>query len=72
MPGVLVMPLEGSQPAERPPLTAVQLDDWGLWQCVERGQLADLTLLISRQIGRVSGCRAGVRRSANDQAAAWS
>ena len=38
---------------ERPPLTAVQLDDWRLWQHVERGQLADLTPLISRQVGRV-------------------
>ena len=52
-PGILVMPRAGSQPAERPPLTAVQVDDWGLWEYVERGQLADLTPMISRQVGRV-------------------
>jgi hypothetical protein len=53
VPGILVMPRAGSQAAERPPLTAVQLDDWGLWEHVERGQLADLTPLVSRQVGRV-------------------
>jgi hypothetical protein len=53
VPGILVMPRAGSQPAERPPLTAVQLDDWGLWEYVERGQLADLTPLVSRQVGQV-------------------
>jgi hypothetical protein len=52
VPGILVMPRAGSQPAERPPLTAIQLDDWGLWECVGRGQLADLTPLISRHAGR--------------------
>ncbi len=52
-PGILVMPRAGSQPAERPPLTAVQMDDWGLWEHVERGQLADLTPLVSRQMGLV-------------------
>jgi hypothetical protein len=53
VPGVLVMPRAGSQAAERPPLTAVQLDDWGLWEHVERGQLADLASLISRYVGLV-------------------
>jgi hypothetical protein len=53
VPDILVLPRAGSQPAERPPLTAVQLDDWRLWQYVEQGQLADLTPLISRQVGRV-------------------
>jgi hypothetical protein len=52
VPGILVMPRVGSQPAASP-LTAVQLGDWGLWEHVERGQLADLTPLISRQVGRV-------------------
>jgi hypothetical protein len=53
VPGVLVMPRAGSQAADRPPLTAVQLDDWGLWEHVERGQLADLTPLVSRHVGLV-------------------
>ena len=53
LPGILVMPRAGSQPAERPPLTAVQVDDWGLWEHVEQGQLADLTPLVSRQAGQV-------------------
>ena len=52
VPGILVLPRAGSQPAERPPLTAVQLDDWGLWEHVERAQLADLTPLVARQPGR--------------------
>ncbi len=53
VPGILVLPRAGSQPAERPLLTAVQLDDWRLWEHVERGQLADLTPLVSRQAGYV-------------------
>jgi hypothetical protein len=52
VPGILVMPRVGSQPAASP-LTAVQLGDWRLWEHVERGHLADLTPLISRQVGRV-------------------
>jgi hypothetical protein len=52
VPGILVLPRAGSQPAERPPLTAVQLDDWGLWEHVERGRLADITPLVARQPGR--------------------
>jgi hypothetical protein len=53
VPGILVMPRAGSQPEDRPPLTAVQLDDWGLWEYIERGQLTDLTPLVSRQVGYV-------------------
>ena len=53
VPEILVMPRAGSQPAERPPLTAVQLDDWSLWQHVEQGQLADLIPMVSREVGRV-------------------
>jgi hypothetical protein len=53
VPGVLVMPRTGSQAAERPPLTGGPLDDGKLWEFVERGQLTDLTPLVSRQVGRV-------------------
>jgi len=47
------MPRVGSQPAERPPLTGRPLDDGRLWEYVARGQLTDLTPLVSRQAGRV-------------------
>lgn len=53
VPGVLAMPLVGSQPAEWPPLAVGPLDDGRLWGFIERGQLADLTPLVSRQAGRV-------------------
>lgn len=53
VPGVLVMPHSGSQPAEWPPLAAGPLDDGKLWEYVARGQLADLAPLVSRQAGRV-------------------
>ena len=71
VPGVLVMPQVGSQPAEWPPLAAGPLDDGRLWEHVARGQLADLAPLVSRQAGRVflgagrgragTGRRAGAR-----------
>jgi hypothetical protein len=51
VPGMVVLPRAGSQPAERPPLTAVQLDDWGLWEHIEHGRLADLTPLLARHPG---------------------
>jgi len=53
LPGVLVMPHSGSQPAEWPPLAAGPLDDGKLWEYVARGQLTDLAPLVSRQAGRV-------------------
>jgi hypothetical protein len=53
IPGTLVLPRVGSQPAERPPLTGNPLEDERLWEYVARGQLADLTPLVSRQAGRV-------------------
>jgi hypothetical protein len=53
VPGVLMMPLVGTQPDEWPPLTVSPLDDGRLWQYVERGWLTDLTPLVSRQAGRV-------------------
>jgi hypothetical protein len=53
VPGILVMPRAGTQPAELPPLTGRPLDGGKLWEYVERGQLADLTPLVSRQAGRV-------------------
>ena len=53
VPGVLVMPRAGSQPAEWPPLALRPLDDGQLWECLARGQLTDLTPLVSRQANRV-------------------
>jgi hypothetical protein len=53
VPEVLVLPLAGSHPAQWPPLPADPLDDGRLWELVGRGQLADLTPLISRRQGRV-------------------
>jgi hypothetical protein len=53
VPGVLVMPSVGSQPGDRPPLAVSPLDDGRLWEYVARGQLADLTPLVSRRPGRV-------------------
>ena len=53
VPGVLVMPLVGSQPAEWPPLAPNPFDDGRLWGYVERSQLADLSPLVTHQAGRV-------------------
>jgi hypothetical protein len=70
VPGILVLPLVGSQPAEWPPLAAAPLDDGRLWSYLERGKVADLTPLIARRPGRVfwvpgaadgPGRRAGTR-----------
>jgi hypothetical protein len=70
VPGVLVMPLVGSQPAEWPPLAPSPFDDGRLWGYIERGQLADLGPLVARRAGYVfwvpggdgaAGRRAGAR-----------
>jgi hypothetical protein len=53
LPGVRVLPLVGSQPAQWPSLAVSPLDDDKLWQHVERGQLADLGPLVSRHPGCV-------------------
>jgi hypothetical protein len=53
VPGVLVMPFAGSQPAHWPPLTDSPLDGGRLWQYLERGHLADLTALAARRPGCV-------------------
>jgi hypothetical protein len=53
VPGVLVLPLVGSQPAEWPPLAPSPLDGGRLWGYLERGQLADLGPLVARQAGCV-------------------
>ncbi|HEX7159884.1 MAG TPA: hypothetical protein VF223_01460 [Trebonia sp.] len=53
LPGVLVMPLVGSQPAEWPPLAASPLDDGRLWEYVESGRLTDLGPLVTRSPGCV-------------------
>ena len=52
VPGALVLPRAGSQPAEWPPLTASPLGP-GLWDCLARGELVDLGPLASRQARRV-------------------
>ncbi len=52
-PGVLVMPLVGSQPAEWPSLTASPLDDGRLWADIARGRLTDLGPLVARCPGCV-------------------
>ncbi len=69
VPGVLVMPLVGSQPTEWPPLAPSPFDDGRLWRYYERGQLADLGPLVSRRAGYVfwvpgSGGAAGLRAGA--------
>jgi hypothetical protein len=66
VPGVLVLPHAGSQPAEWPPLAAGPLDDGRLWEYVARGQLADLAPLVSRQAGRVFLVPGGDGRDARD------
>jgi hypothetical protein len=53
VPGVLMMPRAGSQPAQWPALTVNPLEDGQLWDYVESGQLADLTALVSRRAGFV-------------------
>jgi hypothetical protein len=53
VPGVLVMPRAGSQPAEWPPLAASPLDDGQLWRQVAQGRLTDLGPLVTRQTGCV-------------------
>jgi len=66
LPGILVMPLVGSQPAEWPSLTASPLDDGRLWADIARGRLADLGPLVARCPGCVflvpGGDEAGPRR----------
>ncbi len=62
VPGVLVLPLAGSQQAQWPPLAASPLDDGRLWAYLERGQLADLTALVARRTGRVFWVPGGGRR----------
>ena len=53
VPGVLVMPFAGSQPADWPPLSDSPLDGGRLWQYLERGHLADLTAVAARRPGSV-------------------
>jgi hypothetical protein len=53
VPGVLVLPRAGSQPADWPPLAVSPLDDGQLWDCLASGHLADLTPLVSRSAGQV-------------------
>ena len=66
VPGVLVLPHAGSQPAEWPPLAAGPLDDGRLWEYVARGQLTDLAPLVSRQAGRVFLVPGGDGREGRD------
>ena len=53
VPGILVLPRAGSQPAEWPPLTGNPLDGGRLWQYIARGQLADLGPLVTHKPGLV-------------------
>jgi hypothetical protein len=53
VPGLIALPLIGSQPAELPPLTVSPLDDGRLWEWVARGQLADLGPLVTQRTGLV-------------------
>jgi len=53
VPGVLVMPRAGSQPAQWPPLAASPLGDGRLWGHVERRQLIDIGPLVTRCPGCV-------------------
>jgi hypothetical protein len=53
VPGILVLPLAGSQPADRPALTGSPADYMRLWEYLDRGQVADLSALISHRPGRV-------------------
>lgn len=53
VPGILVLPPVGGRPADWAALTADPLHDERLWEYLERGQLADLSALISHQPGRV-------------------
>jgi hypothetical protein len=66
VPGVMVMPLVGSQPAEWPSLAASPLDGGRLWADIARGQLVDLGPLVARCPGYVflvpGGDEAGPRR----------
>ena len=73
VPGILVMPRAGSQAAERPPLTAVQLD--GLGGCGSTSSRASwrTSPRWSRvRWGGCSGCRARVGSPADGRAAASS
>jgi hypothetical protein len=53
VPGILVMPRTGSQPAGWPPLAAGPLADGRLWEAVARGQVVDLSPLVTCQSGTV-------------------
>jgi hypothetical protein len=70
LPGVLVMPLVGSQPAEWPPLAVSPLEDGKLWGDLERGQLADLGPLVTRRSGCVFWVPGGDGGSEQRQAGA--
>ena len=53
VPGILVMPLVGSRPAEWPPLAVSPLDDGSLWAHIERGRVVDIGPLVTRTPGCV-------------------
>ncbi len=66
VPGMLMLPRTGSQPAEWPPQAGSALGAGKLWEYVARGQLADLAPLVSRQAGRVFLVPGGDRRDGRD------
>jgi len=53
VPGILVLPLIGSQPADWPALTGTAADYERLWKYLDRGQLVDLSTVISHRPGLV-------------------
>jgi hypothetical protein len=53
VPGLLVLPVIGSQPDELPSLAVSPLDDGKLWEYLACGQLADLGPLVTQRAGFV-------------------
>ena len=68
VPGILVLPRTGSRPAQWPPLAVSPLGDARLlWDCVARGQLADLGPLVARSAGQVFWVPGEAARTARDR-----
>ena len=53
VPGILVLPLVGGQPADRSALTGSPADYERLWEYLARGKVMDLSALIAHRPGRV-------------------
>lgn len=78
LPGITVLPLAASPPAEWPPFADDPLDGGRLWRHVEHGQLVDLAPLLACRAGRAfavpgagePGRRAGARIVVTERLAA--